>query len=616
MSLGVTLTNALSGMRTSQQGLDILSRNVANSGTPGYHRQSLVLSEVNGSGSSHVRLAGIDRAFSQSLQSQILTETGRAGATGATAEFMSRLELLFGKPGDVNSLDTQYSNFENSLTNLAASPEDFAARTEVVSRAQTLAGNLNYLSNSIQEMRRETEAQISSHVADLNRNLSALQRINEQLVDTSRDDGSRMALLDERDRLLTSVSEVIDVRVAYNENNGTVNVTTKSGIGLLDVEASTFEFENAGNLSPHSLFDRDPAENSVGTLTLRTPSGLALDLVSQNVLQSGRLAALVDLRDNTLVEAQAQLDEIAAGLSTALSTTTEDGTAVSSGGADGFNLDLSTIQPGNSFTLNYTESGDDKTVRVVRIDDPAKLPFDETGADGVRTIGLDFSGGIGAVATALDTALGAGISVSNPSGDTIQILDDGAGATTDVNSLSSTYTVTGAQDGTSAMPLFTDGTSAAYTGSLDGSTQRLGFAARIQVNQAVLNDSSLLVKYDAGTAAGDNTRPNFLLDRLGSATFEASTDTGLSQINAKLSGNVRTLIEQTINYQGNQVQATQQNADAQSMVMESLSLRQEEAFGVDVDTEMARLIELQNSYAANARVVAIAKELIDTLLSI
>ncbi|WP_029040899.1 flagellar hook-associated protein FlgK [Cucumibacter marinus] len=616
MSLGVTLTNALSGMRTSQQGLDILSRNVANSGTPGYHRQSLVLSEVNGSGSSHVRLAGIDRAFSQSLQSQILTETGRAGATGATAEFMSRLELLFGKPGDVNSLDTQYSNFENSLTNLAASPEDFAARSEVVSRAQTLAGNLNYLSNSVQEMRRETEAQISSHVADLNRNLSALQRINEQLVDTSRDDGSRMALLDERDRLLTSVSDVIDVRVAYNENNGTVNVTTKSGIGLLDVEASIFEFENAGNLSPHSLFNRDPNENGVGTLTLRTPSGLALDLVSQNVLQSGRLAALVDLRDNTLVEAQAQLDEIAAGLSASLSTTSEDGTAVSSGGADGFELDLSTIQPGNSFTLNYTESGDDKTVRVVRIDDPAKLPLDETDADGVRTIGLDFSGGIGAVASALDTALGAGISVSNPSGDTIQILDDGAGATTDVNSLSSSYTVTGAQDGTSAMPLFTDGTSTAYTGSLDGSTQRLGFAARIQVNQSVLNNNSLLVKYDAGTAAGDNTRPNFLLDRLSSATFEASTDTGLSQINAKLSGNVRTLIEQTINYQGNQVQATQQNADAQNMVMESLSLRQEEAFGVDVDTEMARLIELQNSYAANARVVAIAKELIDTLLSI
>ena len=41
-----------------------------------------------------------------------------------------------------------------------------------------------------------------------------------------------------------------------------------------------------------------------------------------------------------------------------------------------------------------------------------------------------------------------------------------------------------------------------------------------------------------------------------------------------------------------------------------------EEYGVDVDEEMARLMELQAAYAANARVITIVQELLDTLMAI
>ena len=41
MGLSVTLSNALSGMKIGQNALDVLSGNVANSGTPGYHKRSI-----------------------------------------------------------------------------------------------------------------------------------------------------------------------------------------------------------------------------------------------------------------------------------------------------------------------------------------------------------------------------------------------------------------------------------------------------------------------------------------------------------------------------------------------------------------------------------------------
>jgi flagellar hook-associated protein 1 FlgK len=39
-------------------------------------------------------------------------------------------------------------------------------------------------------------------------------------------------------------------------------------------------------------------------------------------------------------------------------------------------------------------------------------------------------------------------------------------------------------------------------------------------------------------------------------------------------------------------------------------------YGVDIDEEMARLMELQNAFAANARVVSIVQELLDMLMQI
>src|SRR5690606_26432805 len=97
-----------------------------------------------------------------------------------------------------------------------------------------------------------------------------------------------------------------------------------------------------------------------------------IDLVQQNVVQSGRLGALINLRDDTLVKAQDQLDEIAAGLAQALSTVSTPGTAASSGQQNGFSLDLGGIGDGNDFTLDYSVGGTNHTLKVVRVDDPAK----------------------------------------------------------------------------------------------------------------------------------------------------------------------------------------------------------------------------------------------------
>ena len=78
-------------------------------------------------------------------------------------------------------------------------------------------------------------------------------------------------------------------------------------------------------------------------------------MIATNSITSGQIAADLTLRDKTLVQAQAQVDQLAASMSSALSDKTTAGTAVT-GPPAGFSLDLSNVLPGNTINLTYTDT--------------------------------------------------------------------------------------------------------------------------------------------------------------------------------------------------------------------------------------------------------------------
>lgn len=615
MGLTVALSNALSGMKAGQEGLDILSRNVANSGSPGYHKQSLSVIDTLGVNSSYVRKGAVTRAFNQTLQNHYTLSTSDSGYVNIRAGMLDRWQVALGKPGDAGALDTVFGGFQTAMSNLATSPDNFATRAQAVTAAQTLAGTLNDLSNQVQSLRREAEGKMESDVTVLNQQLVALEKINGRLGDQGLDPSSRATLMDQRDRLVSQVAEVVDLRVDYRPDD-TVSLMTRSGVGLLDNRASVFAFQSAGVIAATSRSSTDPAQSGVGRLTLSTPSGLEIDLVQQNVFRSGEMAGLIELRDKTLVQAQDQLDEIAAAIAQAMSTVQTQGTAVTVGAATGIEVDLAGIRNGNDFVLDYVQGGAKRTLRVVRVDDISKLPLDYVDAAGQRVVGLDFSGGTGSVATQLQTALGAGFSVSNPSGDVLRVVDDGAGGATDVVDLRTRTTVTSNQNAGLALSLFVDTGDADFTNSLDGNGQKLGFASRIAVNADIISDSRLVVQYETGGSLGNADRANYLLDQLESMHFAMADGSGDQGAIFRISGNVSDLISQAVNYQGHAAASAISEADTQELTLAALTQRMDTEYGVDVDEEMARLIELQNAFAANGRVISVVQDLLNQLLQI
>lgn len=614
MGISVALSNALSGMRVGQNALEVVSSNVANSGTPGYNRRSVSVIDSLGVSSTWAREGGVTRAFNESLQQHYTATLAETGFASVRAEYVDRVQTLFGKPGTTGSLDSTFNAFQSSLSTLASNTDSFASRADTVQKAQTLAGTLNRLTSDIQALRQEVETQMASSIDTINSELTALEKVNHRLADQSVDETSRATLLDQRDRLVTSLSEKLDLKVTYR-NDDTVALMTKSGVGILDVKRSIFSFQTAGALSPTSRFDIDDAKNGVGKLTLTTPSGLSLDLVKQNVLQSGTLAAYVEMRDRTLVQAQDQLDEVAAVLAQAMSTVTTEGTPATSGAAAGYDIDLSDVRNGNEISFSYLSGGVTRTVRALRVDDTSKLPMDYVDANGARVIGVDFSAGSGSVANQLQTALGTAFTISSPAPGTLRVLDDGAAGTTEIVGLTTRTTVTGNQTGDLGVSLFVDYGDTDFTNALDGAGQKRGFAGRIRVNSAIATDNTLLVKYDGTTSLGDAARVNGLIDNLDNLKFSGALSVSGTDTSFRLAGTVSDFISQTINFQGNAAASAIAESETQTLSLEALGQRLDSEYGVNVDEEMARLMELQNAYAANARVLSVVQELLDALMN-
>ena len=157
-----------------------------------------------------------------------------------------------------------------------------------------------------------------------------------------------------------------------------------------------------------------------------------------------------------MFQAQNQLDALAAGIASALSDKTTAGTAVSPSPQNGFDVDIGGLSEGNTITVNYTDTATNTqhTITLVRVDDPAALPLANTATATANdtVFGIDFSGGIGSVVAQINAAFaGTGMAASNPAGTTLEVLDDGAGNTVDVNSLSTTSTVTNLAGGSAEL---------------------------------------------------------------------------------------------------------------------------------------------------------------------
>ncbi len=613
MSINQALSAALAGVNTTQQALSVVAGNVANANTPGYVDESLGQQEfaVIGQPGTSVDVTGINRNLNTLLQGQLWTETSGDSYAGTTSQLYQQLQQIYGTPGSSTSFDAIFNNFTTALQSLATSPSSYSAQSGAVSAAQSLAQNLNSMTATIQQLRTQSEQGIASGVQTANTMLQNIAQINQQLV-ASTSDSSTASLEDQRDQDITQLSQQMNITVSQGADNQ-VSIYTGNGQQLVaNNQASQLSFSDVGSLSATSQWSADPSQDSAGTITLTSPSGGTTDLIATNAIQAGQIGAYLQMRDTVLPQAQSQLDEMANQMSQAASNVTTAGTAVTAGSQAGFGVDVDSLSPGNTVQLTYTDAQNKQhTVTIVALGTGGTLPAQPPNATNA-VVGVNLSAGMSAVVSQLNSALGTNLQFSNPSGTVLQVLNNGASNT--VSAMSVTSTVTSLQSGVAQLPLFTDG-SAPITGAITaGGSQTTGLAGEIEVNSAIVASPSSLVTYAAGTASGDPTRPNFLLNQMTNATLTYSPTTGLGTAAAPYSGTLTQYMSAVVSQQSQATNAASNLQQGQDTVLTSLQQRFNDQSGVNIDTEMSNLITLQNAYGANARVMTTIQQMMSALI--
>jgi flagellar hook-associated protein 1 FlgK len=618
MGLSSALASAMSGLRANQAALSIVSSNVANSQTPGYVAQSPNQIEVTtGDFGSTVTTTGVSRELDSFVQGQLRTETGGSGYADQMANILKQLQNVYGNPGGSGTLETALNTFTSSLQALSTSAGASSAQTVALSAAQSLAQQLNLTTKGIQSLRTNVEQDLGTSAQQANAAMQQVADINTKLQGLSSSDPSAATLMDQRDQAINTLSKYVDVRVVTDGSNQ-ANVYTTTGIQLVGAGlASKFSYASAGALTAKSLYDTNPAKSGVGAFNITLPNGSSVDVVANNVVSSGQIAADLKLRDQTLVQAQNQVDQLAATMASALSDKTTAGTAVA-GPPAGFSVDISNAAPGNSINLTYTDKATNtqRQITIVNVTDPAALPLQNATNANPLKVGVDFSAPMGSILSPLNTALGGSTHLSFAgSGTTLQVTDDGTNATT-VNSASVTKTISTLQSGNPQMPLFTDG-GALYTGAITSSGQQMtGLAGRIAVNAAVVTDPSKISVYNTSpaTPAGDTKRSDFLYSQLTNSVFSYSPTTGLGSSSQPFTGTVSSYLQQFLSVQSNASTQATQLQQGQSVVVSTLQAKFNSTSSVNIDSEMSNLIQLQNAYAANAHIMSVVQSMMNTLL--
>ena len=158
-----------------------------------------------------------------------------------------------------------------------------------------------------------------------------------------------------------------------------------------------------------------------------------------------------------------------------------------------------------------------------------------------------------------------------------------------------------------------------YTGAITGfGSQQTGLAGRITINPALLADPSKLTVYSTSppTNAGDTTRIDYLYSQLTSGTFAYSPQTGLGTAATPFKGTISGFMQQFLSLQSNASTSATQLQQGQDVVVNALQQKFKTDSGVNIDTEMANLISLQNTYAANAHVMSVVQNMMTTLLQV
>jgi len=329
MSLEIALQNAISGLQTSKQSLQVISNNIANVNTPGYTRkiveQTARVIEGQGYG---VEISRIKRSVDEGVLRQLRTESGGVERLTIKQAFLQQVNSLFGKPEDNDSIVHEIADLGAQFDSLAISPETESNQYLTVKAAGDVALKLKNMSDQIQRLRSDANLKLQEQIKEFNEKMDLVVSLNSQIIEFTASNISTAESEDQRDQALDRMSELMDIKY-FEKGDGSLTVFTAGGQTLIDGQAQHLTYNRPSGVVPTLEYTPTKAVNYIIPGQDGYPVGgipgifVGEQIKSQDItssIGSGSIKGLIEMRDNELPSIQAQIDELAEKLKDGINT--------------------------------------------------------------------------------------------------------------------------------------------------------------------------------------------------------------------------------------------------------------------------------------------------------
>jgi len=639
-----------SGLLAAQTGLATTGHNITNANVTGYNRQVAVQSTTQpiqtGEGfiGTGTEVAQIKRVYDDFLNRQLLgAQTNQA-----------QLDTYFNQVSQIDNLlaDTTVGlgpalqSFFSGVQNANSNPQSTAARQAMLSAAESLASRFNGLSSRMKELNEGVNSGVTASVNEINSFARRIAEMNNTIAGLSVDPSALPNdLMDQRDALIAEMNKQIQVTVRPAENN-MLNVSFGTGqplvIGNRSQELAT---------APSTF---DPERIVVG---YRTQGGTFSQL-PDSVLTGGQLGGLIDFRNSGLDVANANLGKIAAGLADAFNDQHKLGIDLDGNLGGNFfkdihayvgydtrnspsstvKIDAVVVDAAKLTTSDYDINYNGTDFIVTRASDGATTtiaPYPQTQPQVIDGVAFSITGAAGGPDHFLvrptynaaqdfgvelkdrnKIALGAPVSTSVPTANT------GTGKIS-AGAVNSNYLLPGNQ------------LAAPVTLTYNSATNQLsGFPTAVDVTvngTTTTYPAGTPVPYTAGaTMAFQGIEINITGNPANNDKFTISPGSGVGDArNGVLLAGLQTKnilddghatfqagYAQMVNFVGNKTREVQIAGAAADTTVQQAQAARDSVSGVNLDEEASNLLRYQQAYQASGKVIQVASELFDTLLSL
>lgn len=626
---------SLSGMNAAQFGLSTTQHNIANANTPGFTRQSALLSsqagQLTGAGfvGQGVSVVGVVRAYDQFLTTQVRQEQSQASYLSSYLASIRQIDNMIADPAA--GVSPAIQDFFNATNGMANAPESVPARQTVLSTAQAAVNRIQAMDQRLTDISNSLTGQIAGSIQHANTYATQISTLNTSIKNAIASSQGQQPndLMDQRDQIVNLLNKEIKATV-QTQTDGSMNVFIGNGQPLV-IGEQAMTLQAVQNQSDPSKVDVAYSINGK-TITLQ-----------QSSLQGGNLGAYLTFRDQTLEPARNALGRVAVGLAASINQQNQMGQDLNGAlGGSILNAALPRVSVGANntgtaivsaaissvsalTTSDYQLKFDGTNYSMTRLTDnvvtnlPGPVPLTQA-VDGVSvTVSAGMAAGDSflirptanaARDIALTTTDPTKLATAAPMRASAALANTGTGviAAGTVNTslplnpnlqapvsiaftTATTFTVTGAVPAVVGTVAYTSGQNIIYN----------GWTTKI-TGAPVAGDTFNMASNT--TATGDN-RNALLMAGLQTQNLMANGTTSFQGAYSQLVGSIGAKTsELTVTSLAQDAMVTQTVANQQSVS------------GVNLDEEAANLIRYQRAYQAAAKAMQIANTMFDSLLTL